>query len=139
MSFKLFMYYCALSGGWACFLVWAIIVSAETFAKMQFGAFGSTVLTALLLGMLVAGAVGLVDAIGNSTSTGKRGMRVIVCLMLGAVGGLFAVLIGATILAVVRLVTSGTAQWVIEKPVYVIGWILTGVFIGASLGAYDVI
>ena len=25
MSFKLFMYYCALSGGWACFLVWAVI------------------------------------------------------------------------------------------------------------------
>ena len=25
MSFKAFIYYCALSGGWAAFVVWAIV------------------------------------------------------------------------------------------------------------------
>ena len=67
MSFKTFIYYCALCGGWAGFLAWAVVHLAGL------GGRASTLnptlracLTGGVLGLTVAAAVGAMDALLNA-------------------------------------------------------------------------
>src|SRR5919204_634357 len=91
MSFRLFIYYCALCGGWAAFLAWAV-VQATGIRDVD-----RLVLRAALiggvLGMLGAGAGGLGDALLNA-APGQRLPRVATCLGLGLVGGMAGGLVG---------------------------------------------
>jgi hypothetical protein len=123
MSFKVFIYYCALCGGWAAFLAWGIvqlagvggIQSVEAQAAIRGG----------LLGMMVAALVGLVDAALGGVGP-ERVARVALCAGLGLLGGAFGGLVGQLL------------NHHLSFPVF-IGWILAGVLIGASIGAYDVL
>jgi hypothetical protein len=125
MSFRLFIYYCALCGGWAAFLAWA--ATAALSVRTLEPAFLRVVLIGGLLGALVAGAVGMVDAVLNARGF-ARFVRTALCAALGGAGGLVGGLIGQGICDLTRNFT-----------LLFIGWIIAGVFIGASVGVYDVL
>jgi hypothetical protein len=121
MSFKLFIYYCALAGGWAAFLTWGIVA----WFRQELNDYAYAALTGSILGLLVAGAVGTVDAVLNAVGF-QRLIRIFVCLSIGLLGGLLGGLIGQALNSLLGV------------PIFV-GWILTGVGIGASLGIFDLL
>lgn len=123
MSFKLFIYYCALLGGWAAFLSWGI--AQGTGIRNINNEYGRTALIAAVLGLLVAGAIGLVDAVLNAVGF-QRFVRIGVCLGIGLLGGTIGGLIGQ-------------ALYSLHHKLLFIGWILTGIGIGMSIGIYDVL
>ena len=122
MTFRLFIYYCALGGGWAAFLAWGLAhllgatrATDPTWRAMAIGA---------ILGSLVAMAVGFVDALLNAVGS-QRFTRALLCAALGLGGGGLGALIGQL------LFEAGL-------PLF-IGWVIAGAFIGASIGAFDVL
>ncbi|MFO0877852.1 MAG: FHA domain-containing protein [Gemmataceae bacterium] len=123
MSFRLFIYYCALCGGWAAFLVW-LLVQATGLSQMS-----SIYLRAFVIGGLlggaVAAAVGFIDSLLSVTGI-QRLVRTLVCAGLGFAGGGVGGLVGQVLNDQVGI------------PLFV-GWMLAGVLIGASIGAYDVL
>ncbi len=124
MSFKAFIYYCALSGGWAAFVVWAIVQNlgiAGTSATLN--PFLSVPLTGGILGLFVAAAVGAMDAILNAVGF-QRVLRVVLCLAIGMVGGILGGFLGQML------------HHFLKAPI-AIGWMLTGMGIGASIGMFD--
>lgn len=122
MSFRLFVYYCALSASWAAFVAFAVVqvvgLRAGGHQLLRTG------LTGALLGALLAGAVGAMDAMWNSAGR-QRLVRVGVCVGVGLVGGLIGSLGGYLLYDALSL------------PRF-LGWALTGTAIGASVGAFDV-
>ncbi len=123
MSFKLFIYYCALLGGWAAFLSWGF---AQGLGIRQLdSAYLRAALIAAVLGFLVAGAVGFADALLNAKGS-QRWVRLAICLGVGLVGGSFGGLIGQVL------------NSMMHAPL-VFGWILVGICIGASVGVFDVV
>jgi hypothetical protein len=126
MSFRLFIYYCALCGGWAAFLGWfAGRLSAPDPAAHDVQ---SAAVNGLWLGLLVALGLGLVDALWN-LSLGRFGLialRAGVALLVGALGGLIGGFLGQLL-------------FLLWGPFYVIGWTLTGLLIGASVGAFELL
>src|SRR5450755_3607386 len=130
MSFKLFIYYCALCGGWAAFLAWAFawgLGGTSTDPRTLFGssAFLKTILIASLLGLLVAAAIGALDAMLNAVGF-QRVLRVGVCMSVGIIGGAFGGLVG-----------EGLHQ--LNEFLLLIGWIIVGVAVGASVGVFDIL
>ena len=123
MSFKLFIYYCALCGGWAAFLAWVALWAAGV-VRID-SPFLKTPLIAGFLGLLVAAAVGALDAMLNAVGF-QRVLRVAVCATVGFVGAMFGGLVG-----------EGLHQ--LNEYLLLIGWILVGVVIGASIGVFDVL
>src|SRR5437588_8300518 len=93
MSFKVFIYYCALCGGWAAFLAWGIsqVLDMYTWAPLPRSAGVGAV-----LGFLVAAAVGLMDALLNAVGA-VRLVRVLICAGLGMAGGAFSGFLGGVL------------------------------------------
>jgi hypothetical protein len=79
-----------------------------------------------MLGVLVALGLGLVDCLWNLSlrQVGQIFMRIVVGVLVGGIGGLMGGLIGSLLNEV-----SGVF--------FVFGWTLTGLLIGASIGAYE--
>ncbi len=121
MSFKIFIYYCAMCGGWAAFLAWAIVQAMGRIENI----FVRAPLVGGLLGMFVAAAVGTLDAILNAVGI-QRVIRAALCAGLGLVGGAVGGILGEIL------------NYYLSVPL-VIGWILAGMFIGASIGAFDIL
>ncbi len=122
MSFRSFILYCALCGGWAALLSWAL------------GRFiTNSGIRGLLLGLLIALALALVDALWNFTMRqASRGIpQVCASGAIGAVGGLMG---GAMGQLVVDKVGEGT---ILGGVFLVFGWTVTGLLIGASVGTYE--
>jgi MFS family permease len=124
MSFTKFIYYCAMCGGWAALLAWVAV---------QFGGLRSidsdyvkATVNAGILGLLVAGAIGMLDAVQNAVGV-QRVLRVLLCMVIGAIGGMLAGLLGQTLYNL-----SGGQLWCL-----LIGWVLIGMLIGASIGMFD--
>jgi hypothetical protein len=128
MSFRLFIYYCALCGGWAAFLGWCVGKPLGLAPDPDVHAILSAAVKGMWLGLLVALGLSLVDALWNLSLKrfAEIGMRVGVALLVGAVGGLFGGLVGQWLLSI----------W---APFYVFGWTLTGCLIGASIGVFEVL
>ncbi|MBV9125242.1 MAG: FHA domain-containing protein [Planctomycetes bacterium] len=123
MSFKLFIYYCALCGGWAAFGTWLLV--AFTGINSISHPVLRTTLTAGLLGVLLAAAVGGVDALLNAVGW-QRLQRVLVCVGIGLAGSLVGGVLGQELYN--------------KRPLLrFLGWVLVGVAIGASIGMYDLI
>src|SRR5439155_17581454 len=78
MSFRIFIYYCALCGGWAAFLGWAIGLFLSPSTPL-----GNVGIRGMWLGMFVAFGLGLVDALWNLSLTQAHviGMRVGVAVL----------------------------------------------------------
>jgi MFS family permease len=123
MNFKMFMYYCALCGGWAALITWAL----QQAAGMQSSGMSpvmKTIIIAALLGVLLAGVIGLLDALMNAVGF-ARVVRIVICLAVGFVGSLAGGGIGELIFQVVGM--------------KFIGWALVGAVIGASIGVFDLL
>jgi hypothetical protein len=124
MSFRLFIYYCGLCGGWAALVGWG-------FAKLLTpeNPLLSAMFQAMTLGVIVAFALSIVDGMWNSASSFLSLLpRIVVSVGIGCVGGLVGGLIGQTLFTLADL--SGFI---------VFGWTCTGMLIGASVGGYDVL
>src|SRR5262245_47307162 len=121
MSFRLFIYYCALGGGWAAFVAWGLVelLGVLTLSSVYLKA----MLTGALLGALVAAAIGLVDALLNARGF-QRVLRTATCFGLGLLGGAVGGLVGQALESLLGL------------PLF-FGWIVAGVLIGASIGIFD--
>src|SRR3954465_11103241 len=91
MSFRLFVYYCAMSGGAAAFVGWLL-------GRMTTGAdaVGEAGVKGLFLGMLVALALSLIDALWSLTSGRplRPGLNILAAVVVGALGGLMAAVLG---------------------------------------------
>jgi hypothetical protein len=123
MSFKGYIYYCALCGGWAAFLVWALVLLLNLSANEPW----RSATIGALLGFFVAAAVGFVDAVLNAVGM-QRFVRVMLCGALGVFGGFLGGLIG------------GFAVSQFNEPLIALpGWVLVGTLVGASIGVFDVV
>lgn len=125
MSFKLFIYYCALCGGWAAFLGWAIGIGLASAARSELA---QDLLMGTFLGLTVALALGVTDAVWN-LSGHRYGQIVTRGLFIGLVGAL-AGLIGTAIGSALFSLTN-------VEVLRIAGWVVVGVLIGASVGLYD--
>jgi hypothetical protein len=124
MSFKLFIYYCALFGGWAALAAWGLAFGADL-TREEAGKYTSSMLTAGLLGVLVAAGIAFLDSLQNDKGA-QRFARVLVALIVGLIGGLLGGLIGETLHDLAHV------------PRF-FGWMLVGLAIGASIGVYDIL
>jgi len=126
MSFRLFIYYCALCGGWAAFIGWGI----GRFLSPS-GEVGSAGIKGAFLGLAVALGLGLVDALWNLSlrQLGQVSARVLTAVLVGFVGGLLGGMLGQTLFSA----TGGLGFFL------VFGWTLTGLLIGTSIGMFEVL
>ena len=127
MSFRLFIYYCAIGGGWAAFLAWGLLAIIGV-ATAPDKSTGEVALIGAFLGGFVAAAIGLMDGILNSTGT-ERYLRMAISGGIGFVGGALGSLLGNALFKV------GSEQliWL------VVGWMVAGVLIGAASGLFDLL
>ena len=84
MSFRLFIYYCALCGGWAAFFGW-VLGRALSPSNVT----GRDGIRGMMLGILVALGLSLVDCLWNMSlrRLGLVAMRVGVAILVGGIGG----------------------------------------------------
>jgi hypothetical protein len=123
MSFRLFIYYCAVCGAWAAFVGWGI-----GRALTDEGGLGSDVVQGLILGLTVGLALGAVDGVWNLH--GHRYAQLLLrAIVVGIVGGLSG-LLGAALGNRLFVLTNYTLF-------QVVGWTLMGCLIGVSVGLYD--
>src|SRR5690349_15963678 len=124
MSFRLFIYYCALCGGWAAFVGWALgqVISPQNPT-------GNAGIKGMFLGMLVALGLSLVDAVWNLSlnQMGQVVQRVGVAVLVGCVGGLLGGMLGQLTFALTGVIG------------FVFGWTLTGLLVGTSIGVFEVL
>src|SRR5438105_349362 len=123
MSFRLFIYYCAVLGGCAALVGWALGRAADIEHHVM-----DQAVKALFLGMVVALALGLLDALWNGHAGRLGGLvqRVIVAVVIGSLGGFLGGLLGQVLYA-----ATG------KDLVYLAGWIITGALVGAAPGVFD--
>lgn len=126
MSFRLFIYYCALCGGWAALMGWVLGVFITPADPAR--ALGRDAIFGFSLGLMVALGLGLVDAGWNlgMRQPGRILVRVLVGVLVGAVGGLLGGLLGYWLKSLISMLS-------------VVGWSLTGLLVGASIGAFDML
>lgn len=129
MSFKTFIYYCALCGGWAALFTWAFAFFGNL-KSISSNDYIQTAIVASVLGLLLAGVVGALDALLNANGF-VRIIRVMVCLFVGFLGSILAGLVGQGI--------SDIFMKVVGMPLKFPGWMLVGIVIGASLGVFDLL
>jgi hypothetical protein len=126
MSFRLFIYYCALCGGWAALIGWGIgrVLSPEA----EIGKVG---IMGAFLGLSVALGLGFVDALWNvpMRQFGQVLARVGTAVLVGLVGGLLGGMLGQVLYSA----TGGMGLFL------VVGWTLTGLLVGISIGTFEVL
>src|SRR2546423_682516 len=119
MSFKIYIYYCALFGGWAALVAWGL-----TYGLGVRGINNALVTSTIIggaIGLFVAMAIGALDALLNSVGF-QRVIRVGVCMVVGLLGGFAGGALG-------QILASFLPSFV--------GWAIAGLFIGVSIGVYD--
>ncbi len=124
MSFRLFIYYCALCGGAAALAGWGLgRLLAGQDPLLAAGVKG------MLLGAIVAPALSLVDSLWNLSlrQVGPVAMRLAAAALVGAAGGFAGGLLSQSLYDVSPLLGFG------------LGWTLTGLLIGAAPGAFDLL
>jgi hypothetical protein len=149
MSFRFFIYYCAMCGagggfvGWVIgrFLVWIlkVIESHEPSAIITDG------LKAMFVGMIVSAALSLVDALWvfSLRQWFSIFLRVGSAVMIGTLGGLFGGLVPPVISDLIRGVlpdkTPGGFYTLLGWTTDLFTWTITGTLIGISVGTFDVV
>ena len=127
MTFRLFIYYCALGGAWAAFMAWGLLALIGIATEVDKNS-DQVALVGTFLGLLVAAALGLVDGLLNSSGS-QRLVRVLVSGVVGLAGGALGAVLGNA------LYRAGNEQliWLVA------GWMVAGLLIGAASGLYDVL
>jgi MFS family permease len=128
MSFKRFIYFCMICGGWAAFLVWGIAELLNLYeAETKTQGFLKAAATGAFLGLFIAAVIGALDALMNAVGF-ARVIRTLICLGVGLVGGTIGALVGQ---AFYSIITNPITQTV--------GWAIVGVAVGASIGVFDIL
>jgi len=125
MSFRLFIYYCAICGGCAAFLGWMLgLVATMENSVARAGIRG------LFVGMMVALGLSLVDALWNVSAGNLLSLlgRVCIAVVVGCLGGLVGGVIGQAFF-----------NWTLLPVSLVFGWTITGLLIGVSVGVFDLL
>ena len=125
MSFGRFVAWCTLCGGWAAALGWGL---GKALAPGD--SLGSIGIKGMLLGLPIGLSLGLVDALWvfSLRQFGKVFPRTFLAGCAGAIGGLVGGVVGQTLY-----------DWESQPALLVAGWVLTGLLIGASIGAYELV
>jgi hypothetical protein len=144
VSFRSYVYNCALIGGWLALLGWALGRSPDLYWVPPFLPEGPDYLVlwqnglkGLWLGLCVALGLAMVDAywnLGMAFSLGALA-RMLTAALVGAVGGLLGGVLGQFLL-----------DWKVTKELapreqialLVVGWTVTGILIGFAIAAFDV-
>ena len=125
MSFRLFIYYCALCGGGGAFVGWMLGRPIDL---------GNVILTqglkGMFLGLSIALALALVDALWvySLQNVLRIAPRVVTAVVVGTMGGLLGGLVSQAL--------YGWKEWTVFL---VFGWTITGFLIGVSLGVFDLL
>jgi hypothetical protein len=125
MSFRLFVYYCAVCGAWAAFVGWLL---GRVLGPEDMSTFARTVVRGLSLGMMLAFGLGLVDAVFVSRRVGAVVLRGLFVAVIGLVSGLLGAAVGQALFSLTE-----------RELLRAFGWVLTGLLIGASVGVFDVV
>jgi hypothetical protein len=130
MSFRIFIYSCALCGAWAAFVGWAAGSFMADHLPRDTSALARTLLKGASLGTALAIALGFVDALWNRSGHQAAPVvgRSLLVGLLGCVCSLFGVGIGQMLYHFTEL-----------EPLRIFGWALTGLLIGASIAVLDLI
>lgn len=125
MSFRLFIYYCALCGGGGAFLGWMLGRPINLDNKIL-----TQGLKGMLLGFSIALALATVDALWvfSLRRFVSIALRVATAVMVGMMGGLLG-----------GLVSQALYGWKEFGAFLVFGWTITGFLIGVSLGVFDLL
>jgi hypothetical protein len=125
MSFRSFIYYCALCGGWAALLGWLLGRGLAPTAVIPEAA-----IKGMWLGIFVALALGLVDAVSavSLSQVGKVALRTGTATAVGCLGGLLGGLLGQALFS-----------WTDLSLFLIIGWTVTGLLVGASVGSFEML
>ncbi len=125
MSFRLFIYYCAMCGGAGAFAGWAL----GRWLAGSPSVFNSGV-KGLFLGLGIAFLLGLLDALWNFSISQFFSIfvRVLMAVVIGSAGGLLGGIVGQLLFD----------KWAHDF-LLVLGWMLTGLLIGMSLGVFDLL
>jgi hypothetical protein len=123
MSFRLFIYYCAMCGAWAAFAGWYL--GRAVAGKHPIAEAG---VKGWCLGLVVASGLGLVDALWNVpwSQVGRIVLRALVAGLVGSFGGLCGGVLGQALYG-----------WLTLGVFLILGWMVTGFLIGLSLGVFD--
>jgi hypothetical protein len=131
MSFRLFVYYCGLCGGWGALLGWGI----GTLLRVMLHAVGidqSNVVDALVratsVGMTIALSLAAIDGLWNTG--GRQLSAVALRAAVGGIAGFICTIPGA-------LIGQLLVNFTDLDPLAAFGWLLTGLLIGSTVGLYD--
>ena len=139
MSFRLFVYYCAVAGAWCGFVGWvlgrALAPSAATDNPGYFPIVLRTCIQGMFLGLAIALGLSFLDATFSLTlgKLGKVLMRVIVAVLIGIFAGLFGSFIGGSLYHFLQSITF------LGELSYILGWTIVGFLIGMSISAFEVL
>jgi FHA domain len=128
MSFRLFVYYCAIFGGWAAFVGW--LLGALLVPRSDENLIGQMGIIAMFLGVTIAVGLGLVDALWVVPwgRVGEILLRVIVAVVIGGLGGLVGGIAGQFLYGLTGHIALLT-----------VAWLVVGVLCGASVGSYEML
>jgi hypothetical protein len=122
MTFKQFIYYCAMCGGWAALLAWLLVRGLGIYSNEN--PLYRASLVGGMLGLLIGLALGTLDAILNSVGF-QRVVRALVSLGVGLLGGLAGGLLGQ------KIKQAGLPSF--------LGWMLAGLVIGLAIAVFDLL
>jgi FHA domain len=129
MSFRWFIYYCAVCGGCAALVGWTLGIFPSRSPSVL-----SDALKALCVGLMLGVVLALIDSLVNF-SWGQFFLIAARVLTAGVAGGV-AGLIGGSI-------TGGVTRNLNALPLQIagqiLGWTCTGLLIGASVGVFDLL
>src|SRR5437763_12635983 len=129
MSFRLFINYCAICGGWAALAGWALGHSLAPSGGVE-----ESAVKGLFLGLAVALGVGLVDAVAVASlrRPGEVLSRVLLAVAVGCLGGWLGGTAGEHFHS---QMTDSTAK----SAALIAGWTITGLLIGAAVSTFDLV
>jgi hypothetical protein len=129
MSFRLFVYYCAVCGGWFALLGWGLGRLLAPGGAEEAGGLFRTLVRGLALGMMVAFGLGLVDGLCQHSWRQPRPLvsRALAVAFIGMLAGLVGAALGQVLYQATGL-----------RPAVPLGWLLTGLLVGSAVGIYEV-
>mgnify|MGYP002784846552 CR=1 FL=1 len=133
MSFRLFVYYCAIVGAWSGFVGWALGRVVQNLSPEQTSFFTQILVDsfrALCLGFAVALGLSFLDASFNYSlrRIGIVLLSVATAVFIGIFGGMCSGILGGSIFYFLQY-----------SVVFLVSWIFVGVMVGLSVGAFQLI
>ncbi len=149
MSFRFFIYYCAMCGGGGGFVGWLIgrifVWILRWATANELSPIISDGVKAMFVGMVVAAALSLVDALWvfSLRQVISIGLRVATAVFIGTLGGLFGGLVPSVISDLIRSSlpdkTTAAVFNLLTWTTDLFTWTITGTLIGISVGTFDML